>query len=186
MRFFLTILILISAAANTQAAQYKYTNENGVVSFTDKPPYAGAEEMSPPQLQTTPAVKYKPKPKPVEAPTIETIKIKYLTFEINSPKNNETIRSNNGDISILIKLIPELSLKDGHYINIYLDNKLVKKHIRTYQITLNNIDRGSHNIKAVIKDTEGKIIKTSSNTLIHLHRFSALHNKPNQMPLSQI
>jgi len=181
MRLLLTLFICL-CTVSTQAALYKSTNENGDTVYSDVPPYAGAKEMRPPLLQTSPAVKYKPKAKPKAEPMAEDKTTKYLTFAISQPLGDETIRNNMGNISVMLKLIPELDTKEGHYINIYLDGKPVKKRSQSINMTLNNIDRGSHSVNAEIRDKQGKVVKTSPSIRFHLHRFSKLHKKPTPTP----
>ena len=177
MRSILLFLILLNSAGSQAAPYYKYENEEGETAYSDDPPYAGAEVKNTPKLQTTPAVKYKPKPKP--KPKQQIRETKYLSFAISKPADNATIRNNPGNVSISLKLTPELNLQDGHTINIYLDGKLVKKRLKTLNITLDNVDRGSHSVKAEVRNKEGKILKSSASPRFHLHRISKLHNQPN-------
>jgi len=176
MRFFLIIILL--GSTSSQAALYKYKNKDGEVTYSDAPPYAGAEEMSPPVLQTVPAIKYQNKPKPKPEATTSRPPTRYRSLILSQPEQDGTIRNNSGDVSITLKLEPELDTKYEHYINFYLDGKIIKKRTRALSITLNNIDRGSHNIKAEVRSKKGKLLKASPIITFHLHRFSILHNLP--------
>lgn len=171
------LLFITCLSLSAQAALYKHTNEDGEVTYSDAPPFAGAREMNAPALQRTPSVKYKPKEEE-KAEEEKEKAFKYLTFAIDQPKNDETIRSNDGSIIVMFKLIPELNTKDGHYINVYVDGQLNKKQTQNLTVTLTDIDRGSHNIKAEIKNKQGKLISSTGSTLIHLHRLSKLHGLP--------
>jgi len=175
MRLLLILLISLSSVASQAAPYYKYKDRNGDIIYSDTPPYAGAVPLNAPALPTFPAVK--PKPKASPEPAIEDTETKYLSLSIFQPANDESIRSNEGTVAITIKLIPELSTREGHYINIYLDGKLVKKKSASLNITLNDIDRGSHKIKAEVRNKKGKRLKASTSSIFHLHRFSKLHKK---------
>jgi hypothetical protein len=102
MKLLITLFFFV-CTASTQAALYKSIDANGDTIYSDKAPYAGAKQMVPPFLQSTPAVKPKPKPKPEIKPEAEDTTTKYLAFAINQPLNEETIRSNEGNVSIMLK-----------------------------------------------------------------------------------
>ena len=176
MNKFNILLLIAGLSFSAHAALYKYTDQNGETIYTDTPPFAGAEEMNAPTLQRTPAVRPKPKSEKELEPEKELPK--YLVFSIDQPKNDDTIRSNEGKVTVIFKLIPELNTIEGHYIDFYVDGKRVKKKIRSISTILNNIDRGSHDIKAVVKNKEGTRLKSSDVNRIHIHRASKLHNPP--------
>jgi len=175
MRLLLILLISLSSVASQAAPYYKYKDRNGEIIYSDTPPYPGAVPLNSPKLQTLPAVKPKPKTQP--APVAEEPETKYLSLSVFQPSNDETIRNNEGNISITLKLIPELNTREGHYINFYLDNKLIKKKSTSLSISLKDVDRGSHNIKAEVRNKKGKILKTSPSSVFHLHRVSILHKR---------
>ena len=177
MRLLLTIFIFL-AGINAQAALYKYTNEKGEVIYSDKPPYEGAEELNPPKLQITPAIKIKPGPieKPKEK---EQEKVtKYTAFQITSPKNGETLQNNAGNVNIALAIKPGLNTIAGDYINILMDGSAITKKSTNLSTTFNHIDRGTHSIQAELRDQSGKLIMFSNIVIIHVHRFSILHKKP--------
>jgi hypothetical protein len=172
MRFLLIIFIFI-ATTNAQATLYKYINKDGEIIYSDKPPYPGAEQMTPPLLQTIPAIKYKAPPK--AKTTANPTHTKYRALTVSQPKAEQTIRNNSGNITIALKLEPELDIKNGHYINIYLNGRIIKKQTHSLSMSLKNIDRGSHNIKAEVRNKKGKLLKSSPINTFYLHRFSKLH-----------
>ena len=176
MQFFLTLLIFLTTIS-AQAALYKYTDENGEVVYSEEPPYAGAKEFIPPQLQITPAIKIKPKAKPKLDESVEDESTKYTSFQITSPKNGATFQNNAGNIGIALGINPELDVKAGHYINIFLDDVAIIKNSTNLSAALKHINRGTHNIKAELRDKSGKLILFSNNVIIYVHRHSKLHKK---------
>lgn len=175
MKLFL-ILLIFSSAASQAAPYFKYKDKNGAIIYSDTPPYAGAVPLNAPKLQTTPAIKIKPKEKKPE-PVAKKAETKYLSFAIFQPLNEATIRDNEGNIPITLKLIPELNTREGHYLNYFLDGKLVKKKSTALNVTLNDVDRGSHKIKAEIRNKKGKLLKTTPSSVVNLHRISILHKR---------
>ena len=166
---------LLAFTAN--AALYKWVDENGEVVYSDKPPQKGAEELKPPPLMTTPAVKYKAQPKEEAKKSKEDI-INYTSFSITSPTENETIRDNSGNISVSLTIDPPLASDKGHYINILVDGKPKISKSTSLTHTLTYIDRGTHTLSAEIRGASGNMYKSSNSVTIHLHRFSKLHKKP--------
>jgi len=177
MRFLLTIFIFLTAIS-TQAALYKYKDENGEVVYSEEPPYEGAKEFILPGLQTTPAVKPKPKPKSKPEPEEVDKPTKYTLFQITSPTNEQSLHNSAGNVSISLAIAPNLNTKAGHYINILLDGKIIKKKTTSLSGNFQHIDRGSHSIKAELRDQSSKLIKSSNTVTIHVHRFSKQHKKP--------
>ncbi len=175
MRLLLTIFIFL-ACTNAQAALYKYTNENGEVVYSDKAPYEGAEELIPPKLQVTPAVKLKPKTK--TKPEEKDKSTQYTSFQITSPTDQKSFHNSAGNISIELAIKPGLNIKAGDYINILLDGKTIRKKTSSLSENIQHIDRGTHQIKAELRNKSNKLIKSSNTVTIYIHRFSKLHKKP--------
>ena len=177
MRIVITIFILLFTINNAQAKLYKWVDEAGEVHYSDAPPAKNSKPLDLPPLQTTPAVKYKPKKK-VEEQKPETDTYKYKKFSINSPKNDATIRNNAGNMTISLEIDPPLNTKKNHYINILLDDHIKIKKSKSLSTALNFIDRGTHTIKAELRNASGKLLKSSNTITFHMHRFSKLHKKP--------
>lgn len=91
-----------------------------------------------------------------------------------SPKNDESIRANDGNITAVFNVKP--LLKKGESLVIYLDGK--QKSIgENTQFRFENLDRGTHTLFAIVRDKEGNAIANSESTTFHVKRFSSLHNK---------
>jgi len=135
---------------------YKSVDEKGNIIFTDKPSH-NAEEIKLKKLQTiknpNPA-KHTPKPK---QPKQEVL---YKTFLVSNPADGAGLRSNNGNVSISLTLQPPL--RPNHSIIITLDGKEVSNGPSS-NISLQNIERGTHSISASVIDGSGtQMISTSS------------------------
>ena len=171
----LILSLLSPICAHSQ--MYKWVDEDGNVSYSDQPPYKGANTLTPPDLNTTPKVDT-PKEKPIsllDSPPTETT---YNFFRITSPENDATIRDNQGNFSISLGIKPALNTRQGHYISVFIDDKLVQDKLTSMSINFSNIDRGTHQIRAEVKNKAGKKLSSSNTTTIHLHRKSILNPKP--------
>ncbi len=181
MKTFIYSLTLFLVTSASFAELYKWKDKDGNVMYSDKPPFEGAEQLDPPHLTTTPAVKVvKKKPKPEDTgPTIEE-DFRYSQFQITSPLNDEAIRSNPGNISVSFLVKPALNLRLGHFITIKIDGTVVRDKVKSSSgILLQNIDRGTHTITASLKDKNGQTLMSSNPVKMHLLRHSALHRKAN-------
>ncbi len=144
---------------------YRSIDENGNVVFTDKPS-AGAELIEVDELQTIqpPPVgdfEYTPPPAKPEP--------KYTEVSITSPQDDMAIRDNGGNVTVSIMTKPALQGSD--MLVLYLDGKeflLGKSTTRSFS----GLDRGSHQLRAVIKNAEGRIQQSSTSVTFHLLRHS--------------
>jgi len=167
MRYLVLLILGLSLAVPTQAQIYKWVMPDGSIRYSDKPQPGGKEVKLPPlQTYTAPPIPAKAAKKS-EASTTQAIE--YKTFVVQSPKNNEVIRNNAGMISIQLSLEP--ALRSAHSIEIFMDGKSVGSGKGT-RISLTNVDRGSHTIKASVKDESGKAIKQTASVTFHLLRAS--------------
>ena len=99
--------------------------------------------------------------KPAEKP------VEYQSFTIMSPANDEAVRSNSGDVTIQLSLLPELQKK--HYIIVILDGAKVHEGSST-SVTLTNLDRGTHTISAQVQDARENTLLASDPITFHLQR----------------
>ncbi len=173
MKVIIPVLLLLATPA--LADVYKTVTPDGEVIYSDVKT-RGAKQMNVPKAQTyTPP----PLPVPVNQPVVPEEKAAYSTFTIDSPVNEETIRDNLGNISLLVTLEPELVAKDGHRIQYFLDGKPHGRKTVDLQKTLVNVERGEHQLSAVVVDNDGKVIIDSEPVTIYLKRESIKHpNNP--------
>ena len=166
MRIFLHILLLLLVSFSLQAELYKGIDEHGNVYFTDKE--IPDSEKIPMHM---PTVIQMPKPEDVKQTTEKVSKdTSYTSFKILHPANDDTIRNNNGNITVSLALTPELNTASGHKISVSVDGKVVIQSTALLTVQLTNIDRGSHTIQATVINKKGKTIKSSNSITVHLKR----------------
>lgn len=164
----LLIFTLIGSYA-ASAALYKGLDSEGNVVYSDTP-FEEAEKYTPPPI----SVMDKPKVK-AETKTAEEEKpaaFKYMSFDIVSPKSNETIR-NEADVAVTLNLKPGLNEEENHSIWMLVDGKPVIKNTQDLSLKLGRLDRGAHELQAQIRDTEGKIVVRTRTTVVFIHHTSA-------------
>lgn len=180
---FLSVLLLFTASAD--AALYKWLDQNGEVVYSDEPPYEGAEPLNPPSITTTPPVKYKPKP--VAKPKPEAVQKSaptntYTELRIDSPKDDEAIRDNVGNLTVTLVVTPALDVEAGDTISILIDGKVARTDLQATTASFENIDRGTHQLQANIVNADGTVIKSSASISFHMLRYSQLFKKPAPKP----
>lgn len=150
---------------------YKSVDESGNAVFSDKPT-KGSQKI---ELQETQIIRL-PAAEPMPTmPGQEKLPIEYKSIIITTPQDDAAIRANNGGVDVAVSIDP--GLKDGHTLVLYVDGKEVSSGAST-SAKLNNLDRGTHSLRASVKDADGRI-KTSSKTVtFHLLRHSIQHPSP--------
>ncbi|WP_244950671.1 DUF4124 domain-containing protein [Shewanella hanedai] len=162
------MILLISVTLMSQAAVYKWIDKDGNAHYSDEPVNNSqvVQFKSNTQNQVTPLP---PQSGTMNSDTQEELapSTKY-TIGIQSPQEEATIRDNNGDITIMAAISPNLS--SGDVLVILMDDKVMGNAQTTPIFSLKNIPRGEHTfiIKAVAQN--GRQLASSSPRKIYLHR----------------
>ncbi len=153
-----TIIILIStlAAATVLAQAYRWTDENGLVHFSDRP-QEGAERIQlssdgrrpPPPPQTVSSAAATAEAAPEEAAVF-----RYESLTIVSPLAEETLWNIEGVLNVTLSLQP--ALQTGHRIRVYFDG--TPRMVNRTSFQLDEVYRGVHNIQAEIVDESGTMM----------------------------
>jgi hypothetical protein len=170
MRIFL-LLLLLPFCYSASAEIYKWVDQYGNVHFSDSKK-DGSQQVELPKGNT-----YTP-PKRVEVPVSpeeEEQAPGYTDMAIVKPEQNETIRSNIGDVSIAINLTP--ALRPGDSVTLYMDGKELLKGESQTSFSLTGVERGSHTLRATVIGSEGTELISSKSILFHLHKVSVLKRK---------
>ena len=163
MRYVILISSLLFCFVSS-AEVYRSVDADGNVVFSDEPT-PNAEKVIIPEVQTVPPpnagnFRYKsPQGKP-----------RSYTLAITSPADDAAIRDNAGNISVSVSVEPRLF--SGDKLVIYMDGKEVGTGT---SVSLQNVDRGTHQLRAVIKDRNDRIRKSSKSVSFHMLRH---FNKP--------
>ena len=167
MKNFLLNSLLLSVTLFTFAASaqlYKGLDAEGHVVYSDQP-FENSEKFTPASLSVINAPKAAPKKK--AAAVEEPAEFKYTDFDIASPKNNETIWDA-PQISISLRLKPDLNLAEGHTAWLLMDGKVVVKNSNSTSMQIGRTERGAHQLQAQVRDKEGKIVVRSRSIIIHI------------------
>ena len=185
MRLVVILLLFFFAPSLVLAAIYQSVDENGNITFSDKPTKGSFERKikEPPVMKMESPSSTDETEKPVsESPQVDNTAEKkeakkYRLFSIKSPQDKEAVRENNGNVTVKLNLQPELQKTFGHYIKVSLDNKLLSEKYTSSSIVLDNLDRGAHQLSATVYDKEGKLLIKTPDITFYLQRYSALFRK---------
>lgn len=167
----LSILTLLSLTA--QAEVYRIVGPDGSITFTDQPgPGAEAVEL-PPIMTYTPPPRETGTEAEAEEPGAEEA-LPYRHFSVAAPADESTIRDNQGNLSMRLRLDPPLQAGLGHRIQFVVDGVEQGEPTTSPAATFQNLDRGSHRLSAHILDAQGNVLETAAPVTVFLHRASTL------------
>ena len=168
----LALIVFLVLMAGTAQAQkvYKVVQPDGTILFTDSPPPGeDAEQVDVGPINTT-----HPLASPTDAfddsPAAE-LEQGYSEFRIASPADDANIRDNAGNVNVDLKIRP--SLRSGHKIELKLNGQPIGGGRQT-AITLTEMDRGTHSLQAVVKNSAGQVVARSNAITFTLQRRSAI------------
>jgi len=165
MRLSLIILCLFMTGF-TMAQVYRTVDKDGNVIFTDQAT-EGAEEVEIKELETIESLESaSPAPNPV---AVQKQAPQYSSLEITSPQNDLAIRDNTGNVTVSVVITPRL--RSGHKLVLYLDGAEQSTGSAT-SFQLQNIDRGTHQLKVAVVDAAGQEQISSAAITFHLLRFA--------------
>jgi hypothetical protein len=173
-------LVLACTPLLAQAAIYKWVGPDGTTVYSDQP-QPGAEEIKLPK-EPPPAVEVKPIPATAPTPPIEAgpgekpaaaPEFKgYSKVAIVRPKNDEAVRANDGNVEVEIALEPAFDPKLGHVFIANLDGAPFGAPQTEPLFRLLNVDRGTHNLRVEVKDSEGNTVGDTGSIVFHVLRVS--------------
>ncbi len=182
----LCFLVTMSSSAQTI---YTWVDKHGVVHFSDTPIDDNSTALELPDVATSPAPEViaesqQPDPSVEEQTELKdealdiadepffSEAIEPLEIRLVEPKNDEVIRSNNGNFIVRVDLNRDLTV--GEQMQLWLNEKPYHAPQLDTEWELKNIDRGTHRIQ--VRATEsGKQIASSLSIIVHLKRASVLN-----------
>lgn len=177
MRTSLPLLLLLTALPSLlMAAQvYRYTDAQGVVHYTDKPPSKDAAPTTLPPIQT-----FKSSAAAKEIQAIEKkAAVKNFSLSIESPTPDQNYREPNPDVSVSVRVMP--GLVGGHGLLYYVDGTLQNEAPSfSTQYTVQGLERGSHTIDVALVNAKREEQARSSVT-VHVKQPSAIAKPPSSL-----
>jgi hypothetical protein len=154
------------------AEVYRYVDPERGVEYSDMP-RPGAERIFIPDPPVAPPLNVRESPLPddriANLPTGTALA--YSEIAIADPLNEDTVRDNAGNLIVAVSLNPPLQAEFGHQLQLLLDGEVVASGTSSH-MALNEVDRGTHTLQAVVLGVDGAVLTQSAVTTFHLHRMS--------------
>ena len=158
-----TILVLLGllAASAALADAYTWTDEEGVVHYSDRPhPGARRINISQPNVSRSPAPRQSSTSATADDGTTDAGKVRYDDFSVASPGAEETLWNIEGVLNVSLSLAP--ALQPGHQVRVYFDG--TPRMVSGTSFQIDEVYRGVHNLQAEVLDETGKMmIRTRTN-----------------------
>jgi len=167
--------LLLAGATAVGTEVYRSTGEAGEPVFSDQPS-PGAERI---EVEPAPAVDLEPPPDPEPPAGGDRSRDEgspYAGFAITTPAEGEGVRTNAGEVTVGLSLPPDLG--EDRAVRLYLDGALAAETAPTEAVTLANVDRGTHRLRAALVDGGGRELASSGTVTFHVLRVSAITKPP--------
>lgn len=177
MRAYIVALLLVVSHGGVHAELFKWKDADGNLIYSDQPPpgqpkeETRVDEEALPEIIPVPAVEATTSSKRRNTDSSKSSLLNsYQDFSITQPVHDTSVRENSGKVHISIRVEPNIFVERGHKLVIYMDGVEVYRGEQT-SITLDNIDRGTHTLKASIVSRQGQSIQETGITTFTLHRY---------------
>jgi hypothetical protein len=156
-RTILILLALLAAPCALAGEAYVWTDEDGVVHYSDRPtPGARRIELAEPNTGRSPA------PRRAEADNEDGADetagdsgpFRYESLEVATPGAEETLWNIEGVLNVSLALSP--ALQPGHQVRVYFDGNAQIVPGTSFQ--LEEVWRGVHNLQAEVIDANGRML----------------------------
>src|SRR5437868_2224923 len=164
MRRRLLTLISLLASLAVAGTVYKWVDENGVVHYSDQP-HPEAQKVDVPPAQTYKggaSVPAMPTTGPSAPPASSEPASAYQGCAISEPAKDQTF-TNVDALSVVVRTDP--GLRPGDRVYLTLDGQPLNGGNPTgSQFTLSPVDRGTHVVQAIVRDSQGGLMCQSPRT----------------------
>ena len=174
------LCIAILAGGVCQAQAYRWTDENGIVQYSDRP-VEGAEQIYLPEnnrrvrpiaaAQNPTAARAAANNAAADA--APATPFKYEIIEVVAPAPEETLWNIGGTLNVSLRVEPEL--RPEHQVRVYFDGE--PRIVSGASFQLDEVYRGVHNIQAEVIDETGTLMARSLPNRFYVQQNSVI--RPN-------
>ena len=159
-----------AAALAVAGTIYKWVDESGVVHYSDQP-HANAQKIQVQQAQTykasaSPAVTPAP---PAPTPAAQT---GYRGCAVVEPQADQSF-ANLDSLTVVVQTDPPLHAGDQIFVT-YDGQPLNGSSATGGRFTISPVDRGTHTLQAVVRDSEGTVLCQAPGVTFNVHQPSVL------------
>ncbi len=171
-RLFIIIFGLLAGGA-AQAQAYKWTDEDGVVHYSDRP-RQGATEVdlgkyrAPSAAPRQPVRRSAPVASRDDQPEPEVFR--YENLVVASPEPEQTLWNIGGVVTVSLALSP--ALRSSDQVRVYYDGN--PQEVTGLNFQLQEVYRGAHNLQAEVLDQNGNVMIRSQPSRFYVQQTSIL------------
>ncbi|MDX2320413.1 MAG: DUF4124 domain-containing protein [Moritella sp.] len=167
------LLVILLLSYPSISAIYQWTDEQGITHFSDDENKSESAteidvQLTPPSIESLTQLRTAPA-SAVNSTVTEQV-LAPTSITINSPIDQQTLRSNSGEIAVSATL--NATLPYGYTIRLLIDAVIHSEQIET-QFNVTNVPIGSHQLQLQLTNNLGKVIASSELITVYLHRFKA-------------
>lgn len=174
MRKWLILLMLVVTPALSDVTLYKWTDDGGVVHYSDTPQPNERTEI----VVVRSAQGYQASPVYTGGSTADGTGGSsgaggntYNYVRINSPTQEQVLWNIGGTLDVTLSISPPL--EPGHSIGLYYDSiNVATLGSRRSNFVLNDVTRGTHSLRAAVLDGSGVEVVDSNVTMFQVHQTS--------------
>ena len=165
-----TLMSVVCTALAVSATVYKWVDENGVTHFSDQP-HENAQKVqveAPQTYKSSQPARASAQPGRRQPPSNS-----YQSCAVTSPQNDETL-PNAYSVNVAVQVSP--TPQDGDRAVLYLDGTPVPAFpTGGGSFTITSIERGTHTLRAVVQDSQGKALCQSTDVTVTVLQPSVLN-----------
>jgi len=175
------LIVALLLALPASAELYRWVDAQGNVHYSDTP-QAGAEQV---ELKRTNVIKSQRSATSrrsgssraadsadsadSEDGTAEPFE-GYQSAIITSPTVDQTLWNIGGQLTVSVSTEP--GLQPDHGLVIYLDGKAINDPVASTSLTIGDVYRGTHSVRAAIMSADGKVLINGPTTTFHVRQSS--------------
>lgn len=166
MKTMLLLISLLLPASLLAETVYRIVHPDGTVEFTDDP-RRGGEAIGVEPVPTVPAYVPTPSTRAVAPRPDQDAADAYQSLRISSPQQDEVIWFDGSGVSVTVQVQP--ALQSGHRIQLEMNGEMLGESTSgSFQIP--TVYRGTHSLRASIRDAQGKVLKQSEPLSFHFRQ----------------
>ena len=169
-----TILVLLGLLVMPFASAdeaYVWTDEDGVVHYSDRPqPGAKRVELQAPNTSRSASRRSAEESAEGDEAAESAAPFRYESLEVANPGPEETLWNIEGSLSVTLALTP--ALRPGHQVRVYFDGNPRLVNSTTFQI--DEVWRGVHNLQAEVLDETGNMMIRSRTNRFYVQQNTVL------------
>ncbi|NHN38671.1 DUF4124 domain-containing protein [Pseudomaricurvus alcaniphilus] len=170
----LPLLLTLCIGLPASAAIYKEVDQDGKVTYSDKPTSKQVERLDLPRINTQPAPPVMPRQSAPVKPA-QGAALRYQ-ISIDSPLSGAHIPPGQRQLEVVVQLQPEL--QSGHRLQAYINGTAMGPALAETRLLLQELYRGEHQLSVAVIDQADNQVTTSPAVTIYVHRPRVARPKP--------